>query len=559
MAVLTKGNGTLAGLVVVFVLVLAALVGATSPLQSLTKLDVGVVQVFEPSEVNLPLHIAAAKTKTGTSDRGSFGWDRAVQFHLPVQSGKNTPKAVFIAAAGGPGGLYINGINIAQTTPQLLPGPARGGYILSRVVNQKYLNFAENRIDVVLGPDHWRRGMPEVRVGSQEQVDRATEHYWQSQRLASILALAAGLIGVLAAPAVLAVTRGFLAGLGGAMFGAFLLTLWAIGEGLFGLEVVALLGPISGWVIVVGGVIAAAGSSFIEGRLAGLWLGLAISCILAGLCSLGTWAVQPALPFCTALGDLAPMALAGIGMPVLLATGASRLIRERTEARAEADRQALVVARQADEIQRQAQSLAITEERKRFSRDIHDGIGGQLVSLLWRVRSEAIPTSELAGEIERGLADLRLVVDALDDGPVNLSDAMWNFAARARQQLDAAAIAFTWDLPDELNVEWQDSRRILSLYRMLQEATSNVVRHSKATELSIRFIAEPKLGAGAMCVLIEDNGIGLDPEARPNGRGLSNLMSRAAQLGGTLMVSSPQSGSGTRIEIILPPEPVAEH
>jgi signal transduction histidine kinase len=559
MAGLTWGNRTLATVVVVFVLGLSALIGATSPLQGLSRLDAGAIQVFQPSEVNLPLHAAAAQVKTGMSDRASFGWDRAVQFHLPVQSGKDTPEAVFIAAAGGPAGLYINGINIAQSTPQLLPGPVRGGYVLSRAINQKYLNSAENRLDVVMGPDHWRRGMPEVRFGTQEQIEAASGRYWQSQRRAAILALAAGLIGVLAAPAVLAVTRGILAGMGGAMVGAILLTVWSVGEGLIMPEAVAPIASLSGWAIVIGGVVAAAGYRFIEGHLAGLWLGLAISCILAGLCSLGSWAVQPALPFCAALGDVAPMALAGIGMPVLLATGASRLIRERAEARAEAGRQALVVARQADEIQRQAQSLAITEERKRFSRDIHDGIGGQLVSLLWRVRSEAIPSTELAGELERGLADLRLVVDALDDGPVNLSDAMWNFAARARQQLDAAAIAFTWDLPDELNVAWQDSRRILSLYRMLQEATSNVVRHSKATELSIRFIAEPTLGAGAMRVLIEDNGIGLDPDARPNGRGLSNLMSRAGQLGGTLIVSSPQSGTGTRIEIVLPPEPVAEH
>jgi signal transduction histidine kinase len=58
-------------------------------------------------------------------------------------------------------------------------------------------------------------------------------------------------------------------------------------------------------------------------------------------------------------------------------------------------------------------------------------------------------------------------------------------------------------------------------------------------------------------VLIEDNGIGISPEKRRSGRGLTNLSSRAVQLGGTLKMSQPSNGTGTLIEIVLPPEHLA--
>jgi signal transduction histidine kinase len=551
------GTRITATLTLIIIICLSIIHAFVTPFTQLTKLSPASIKVFEPSEVNLPLQLEAAQRIVPMSQRHSFGWNRSVQYHLPTQIAAETPQAIFIAASGGFAGLYLNGVNIAQTTPHYLPGPVRGGYSLVQAINPIYLNSGANRIDIVMSRDYWRTGMPDVRIGTPVHVEAAHKSFRARQRLIAMAIILVGIIGLLAGPAIGLVTRSFVAGIGGTIIASVMLFTAASGLGIVSVELIKLIAPFSSWILLAGAIISAIGYRQINGHLRGLWLGLSLSCLLAAACSLIVWTSEASLPFVIGINDFAPMLLVGLGMPALVTHGTLQLIAERVEAQAIAREQAILVEKQADEIQRQAQSLAITEERKRFSRDIHDGIGGQLVSLLWRVRSEAVPTEELAGELERGLADLRLVVDALDDGPLNLSDAMWNFAARARQQLEAAEINFKWEIPDALDVEWQDSRRILSLYRMLQEATSNVVRHSKATSFAIKFFAESSLGHGGLRVLIEDNGIGISAEKRRSGRGLTNLSSRAVQLGGTLELSQPETGTGTRIEVVLPPEQLA--
>lgn len=552
------GTRLTAALTLAAMICLSILHAFVSPFTHLTKLPPALIKVFEPSEVNLPLQLEAAQKITPMSQRHSFGWHRSVQYHLPTQSAQTTPQAIFIAASGGFAGLYLNGVNIAQTTPHHLPGPVRGGYSLAQAINPIYLNSGANRIDIVMSRDYWRTGMPDVRVGTAVRVEAAHKSFRARQRLIAIAMTLVGIIGLLAGPAIGLVARNVVAGIGGAIIAGVMLFTATSGLGIVSIDLIKLIAPLASWILLTGAVVSALGYRQIDGHLRGVWLGLSLSCMLAAASGLIVWTSQASLPFVIGINDFAPMLLVGLGMPALVTKGTMQLFAERLEAQTVAREQAILVKKQADEIQRQAQSLAITEERKRFSRDIHDGIGGQLVSLLWRVRSEAVPTEELAGELERGLADLRLVVDALDDGPLSLSDAMWNFAARARQQLEAAQIDFKWDIPDALDVEWQDSRRILSLYRMLQEATSNVVRHSKATSFAIKFCADPSFGQGGLRVVIEDNGIGISPEKRRSGRGLSNLLSRAVQMGGTLKMSQPTRGTGTLIEIVLPPEQLSE-
>jgi signal transduction histidine kinase len=252
------------------------------------------------------------------------------------------------------------------------------------------------------------------------------------------------------------------------------------------------------------------------------------------------------------LMHVAPLAMAGVGMPALAIQAIRQLIAEQAQSRTEAARQSALAAAQAEQLERQAEWQAVIEERKRFTRDIHDGIGGQLVSLLSRVRYEAIPPDELAAELENGIADLRLVADALDEGPVSLSIALWNFSVRARQQLISASMDFHWDLPNDLDVEWHDARRVLSLYRMLQECVSNAVRHAKAKSLSIKFAQVEAQGRPALQVTIEDDGIGFDPEQIAAGRGLINLKTRTTMMGGSFKLSKLETGYGTRILVTVP-------
>jgi signal transduction histidine kinase len=98
-----------------------------------------------------------------------------------------------------------------------------------------------------------------------------------------------------------------------------------------------------------------------------------------------------------------------------------------------------------------------------------------------------------------------------------------------------------------------------ALYRIVQESLNNVVRHSQATEVSIRF----QLESSAICCSIRDNGIGFDLGAvqkrkGERGFGLSGIRERARVLGGTVQIN-PAIGSGTELVVCVPIEKSAEN
>ena len=81
-----------------------------------------------------------------------------------------------------------------------------------------------------------------------------------------------------------------------------------------------------------------------------------------------------------------------------------------------------------------------------------------------------------------------------------------------------------------------------------QEALNNVLKHSHATRVSVRFEA----GAGGTLLEIADNGVGFEPSADgSDGYGLPGMRERAARLGGTLEVESAP-GAGTRVRVRIP-------
>ena len=86
---------------------------------------------------------------------------------------------------------------------------------------------------------------------------------------------------------------------------------------------------------------------------------------------------------------------------------------------------------------------------------------------------------------------------------------------------------------------------ILNLYRFLQEACNNVIRHAHATAVRIEIDADHN----GLSLVVADDGKGFDASQQP-GNGLRNLQTRIEQLGGTFGVQS--DGSGTRLRATVP-------
>jgi two-component system sensor histidine kinase UhpB len=201
---------------------------------------------------------------------------------------------------------------------------------------------------------------------------------------------------------------------------------------------------------------------------------------------------------------------------------------------------------------------AAEEERKRIARELHDETAQLLAALLIRIRvvknasgSEAVagPLEDMRREIGHALEGVRrfargLRPPALDE--LGLLPAIESHVRSIREiteidlSLDADGTP-EGDLPPEAS---------LAVYRIVQEALSNVVRHSGATRAAVRVVREPD----RLVVTVEDDGHGFNvPEVRAAGRGLGlfGMRERAAYLGGRVDVQSAP-GTGTRVRAEIP-------
>lgn len=238
-----------------------------------------------------------------------------------------------------------------------------------------------------------------------------------------------------------------------------------------------------------------------------------------------------------------------LGDRVIATQGFFRDVTERKQA-AETRRQLLRQVLSAQE-----------DERRRMARELHDGVGQSLTSLLVGLRtlSEAPTLEAVRGRTqdlrEIGLAALEdvrrlargLRPSTLDD--LGLAATLENYvedyelAHAAAVTLEVAEVAGS-RLPEEMET---------TLYRIVQEALTNTARHAAAETVHIRIRRRP----GLVELTVEDDGRGFDPgaffgdPAAHRHFGLSGMRERATLLGGSFE-SWSRPGCGTRIVVLLP-------
>jgi two-component system NarL family sensor kinase len=87
-----------------------------------------------------------------------------------------------------------------------------------------------------------------------------------------------------------------------------------------------------------------------------------------------------------------------------------------------------------------------------------------------------------------------------------------------------------------------------NIYRIIQEAVNNILKHAEASEVSIQLIQQDK----QLMIMIEDDGKGFDiAQMKKNGRGITNITTRAQWLNGTVAFDS-HPGRGTTISVEIP-------
>jgi signal transduction histidine kinase len=194
-------------------------------------------------------------------------------------------------------------------------------------------------------------------------------------------------------------------------------------------------------------------------------------------------------------------------------------------------------------------------ERRRLARELHDETGQALTSILLGLR--AVEESEGTDEMRRAASDLReLVVATLQDvrrlavqlRPKALDDFGLGPALERLAQTFAEATEMRVDVEARLGDERLPPEVETTLYRIVQEALTNIVKHAEATNVSILLLRRQAMAT----VVIEDDGKGFDPgNVQEEAVGLLGMQERVELHDGRLTVESVP-GSGTTLVAEVP-------
>ena len=255
-----------------------------------------------------------------------------------------------------------------------------------------------------------------------------------------------------------------------------------------------------------------------------------------------------------------------------LTAEANGQLRQANESLTEARKQLYAATREKLQQQSNAQKLRTAylitgqeEERKRLSRDLHDGLGQMLTAI--KLQVEGLETS-LNGQglmpttnittlkklISRTIQETRTISNNLM--PSVLSDfgvvPALKMLAEGEQNM-GVDISFDTNLNSD---DRPDRNTEIALYRVTQEAISNSLRHAQPTQIAVELIGRD----GYLHLIVTDDGLGFDPQQsrqlpcdRPGGpsQGLHNMHERVHLLGGRLRIWS-RAGQGTKIHSTIP-------
>ncbi|MEO8717161.1 MAG: sensor histidine kinase [Burkholderiales bacterium] len=198
------------------------------------------------------------------------------------------------------------------------------------------------------------------------------------------------------------------------------------------------------------------------------------------------------------------------------------------------------------------------EERTRIAREIHDELGqaltGLRMDLSWLEKRLPGELTAPAGKIQsmyqlidHTIQSVRRISSGLRPEVLDDTGLPGAIGRQARQFQARTGIRCKVELPEELLV--MEQARATGVFRIFQEAMTNVARHARATRVEILM----RLDAGVLRLSVADNGLGLSgvDSRSPKTLGLLGMRERALLLGGEIAIGGSDVG-GTRIELSVP-------
>ncbi len=213
------------------------------------------------------------------------------------------------------------------------------------------------------------------------------------------------------------------------------------------------------------------------------------------------------------------------------------------------------MAKQLQSLLRRRQEMAVSEERNRLARDLHDSAKQQALAASFELgtaltlfdRDPQGAKEHLAGAdtlVDAVRKELTILVDELRPQPLDGQDFSEILKEYAEDWSHRSGIHLNFDVKgnDGLSLTSRET-----LFRIVQEALANINRHSSASSTDMVL----EYGTDRATLIIRDNGRGFDTNKPHDGLGLSSMRERAEASGGTFKIES-MPGQGTQIEVSIP-------
>lgn len=200
---------------------------------------------------------------------------------------------------------------------------------------------------------------------------------------------------------------------------------------------------------------------------------------------------------------------------------------------------------------------ALEEERKRLSRELHDDLGQVLIAHMLRLqnlRADIPPTpQELTKELDELITDtnqtiqkMRLLAQDIRPTMLDTLGLKTTLENHCREYSIRTGLPVTLEIDEKLS-DLSDIYQI-TLYRFLQEALTNVIKHSQANHVWVELTLDEK----EIALTVQDNGKGFSEETSTTGGiGITGMRERLLLVGGNLLITSAH-GRGTIISARLP-------
>ena len=193
------------------------------------------------------------------------------------------------------------------------------------------------------------------------------------------------------------------------------------------------------------------------------------------------------------------------------------------------------------------------KERNRIGMDLHDHVLADMSRLLRSLDDTQVSETSRLRKARSGLTSaIQDVRDIVEDARPTLLE-MFGLGtaieAHLLKSIKDTDIDGTMASPPEEVDKWSGISQVdkLLLFRIIQEAVNNAVSHAQASKIMVSVHNHE----GRVAISVNDDGVGLNVASEPRLSGLKNMNARAAMMGADLNIATPNSGSGTSIQLVM--------